>query len=80
MSPVYCESKTVELDFEKLAQNRCVCMFPDAPEIEYYKVLRTNIQQRMRENNWNTIMITSVQAGEGKTLTAINLAMSFAKE
>jgi protein-tyrosine kinase len=79
-APVYCESKAVELDLEKLAQNRCVCMFPDAPEAEYYKVLRTNIQQRIHENNWNTIMITSVQAGEGKTLTAINLAVTFAKE
>ena len=79
-SPVYCESKAVELDLEKLAQNRCVCMFSDAPETEYYKVLRTNIQRRIRENNWNTIMITSVQAGEGKTLTSINLAVTFAKE
>jgi non-specific protein-tyrosine kinase len=53
---------------------------PDAPEAEFYKVLRTNIQQRARLNNWNTIMITSVQAREGKTLTAINLAITFAKE
>jgi protein-tyrosine kinase len=79
-SPVYCESKAVELDLNKLAQNRLVCMFPDVPEAEYYKVLRTNIQQRARKNNWNTIMITSAQPGEGKTLTSINLAISFAKE
>jgi len=79
-SPVYCESKAVELDLEKLARNRCVCLFPDAPEAEFYKVLRTNIQQRARQNKWNTIMITSVQAREGKTLTAINLAITFAKE
>ena len=78
--PVYSESKAVNLDLEKLAQNRCVCMFPDAPEAEYYKVLRTNIRQRTRAHNWNTIMITSVQPGEGKTLTAVNLAIAFAKE
>lgn len=78
--PVYSESKTVNLDLEKLAQNRCVCMFPDAPETEYYKVLRTNIRQRTRQNNWNTIMITSAHVGEGKTLTAVNLAITFAKE
>ena len=79
-SPVYSESRSVALDSEKLAQNRVISLFPDVPEAEYYKVLRTNIQQRMRENNWNTIMITSVQAGEGKTLTAVNLAITFAKE
>jgi protein-tyrosine kinase len=78
--PVYCESKTIELDLKKLAQNRCVCIFPDALEAECYKVLRTNIQHRIKGNNWNTIMITSVQPGEGKTLTSINLAISFAKE
>ncbi len=55
-------------------------MFSDAPEAEYYKVLRTSIQHRTKEKGWNTIMITSVQPGEGKTLTCINLAVSFAKE
>ena len=63
-----------------MAKNRLVTLFSDAPEAEYYKVLRTSIQQRMKENGWNTIMITSVQSGEGKTLTCINLAVSFAKE
>jgi non-specific protein-tyrosine kinase len=78
--PVYSESKPIELDFEKLAENRCVCVLPDVPEAEYYKILRTNIQQRARKNNWNTIMITSAHPGEGKTLTSINLAIIFAKE
>jgi protein-tyrosine kinase len=78
--PVYSESKAIELDLDKLAKNRCVSLSPDAPEAEFYKVVRTNIQHRTRENNWNTIMITSVQAGEGKTLTAVNLAITFAKE
>jgi non-specific protein-tyrosine kinase len=78
--PVYSESKSIKLDLEKLARNRCVSMFPDAREGEYYKILRTNIQHRLKEHGWNTIMITSVQPGEGKTLTSINLAVSFAKE
>jgi non-specific protein-tyrosine kinase len=79
-APVYCESRSIELDLEKLARNRCVSLFPDTPEAESYKILRTNIQHRARENNWNTIMVTSVQPGEGKTLTSINLAVSLAKE
>ena len=78
--PVYSESKPIELDFEKLAENRCICVLPDVPEAEHYKILRTNIQQRALENNWNTIMITSIHPGEGKTLTSINLAITFAKE
>ncbi|MBW2015052.1 MAG: polysaccharide biosynthesis tyrosine autokinase [Deltaproteobacteria bacterium] len=79
-APVYCDSCAIDLDPDQLAKNRCVSMVPDAKESEHYKVLRTNILQRTKENNWNTIMITSVQPGEGKTLTAINLAAAFAKE
>ena len=80
ISPVYSQSKSVTLDTDKLARNRVISLFPDLPEAEYYRVLRTSIQLRMRKNNWNTIMVTSVQPGEGKTLTSINLALSFAKE
>ena len=78
--PVYSESKSIELDFEKLAENRCISVFPNIPEAESYKILRTNIQQRASENKWNTLMVTSAHPGEGKTLTTINLALSFAKE
>jgi protein-tyrosine kinase len=80
ISPEYCESCAVHLDPDQLARNRCVSLIPDAKESEYYKVLRTNILQRTKANHWNTIMITSAQPGEGKTLTAINLAAAFAKE
>lgn len=79
-SPIYCESRSVKLDLDQLALNRCVSMFPDTELSEYYKVLRTNVLRRTKEKNWNTIMITSVQPGEGKTLTAINLAAALAKE
>jgi non-specific protein-tyrosine kinase len=78
--PVYSESKAIKLDLDKLARNRCVSMFRESLEGEHYKVLRANIQHRLKEHGWNTIMITSVQPGEGKTLTSINLAISFAKE
>jgi non-specific protein-tyrosine kinase len=80
LSPDYCKSQCVELDRKNLWQNRCICISPDAKEIDHYKVLRTQIQHRCEEKGWNTIMITSVQPGEGKTLTAINLALAFAQE
>ena len=75
-----CEIQCVELDREKASENRCVCILPDAPELELYKVLRAQIQRRCKENGWNTVMITSALPGEGKTLTSINLALTFAKE
>lgn len=78
-APVYCDCRSVDLDLAGLRKNRCVCFFPEAPELGYYKVLRTQIVQRCKAENWNTIMITSAVPGEGKTLTAINLAVTFAK-
>jgi protein-tyrosine kinase len=77
--PTYHESTPVALNPDLLEENRCVCMFPDSPEINFFKILRTQIQQALTANNWNTVMITSANPGEGKTLTAINLALTFTK-
>ena len=78
--PVYRESKHYSLDAKIALDNGAVCISPDASENEFYKVLRTQIQHRTKEKGWNTIMITSAHPGEGKTLTSINLAITFAKE
>lgn len=45
-----------------------------------YGLLRTRVLQRMRQNSWNSVAITSPNAGDGKTLTAVNLAISLARE
>lgn len=45
-----------------------------------YRILRTQILQRLNEKNWNLLAITSACSGTGKSLTAINLAMSIAGE
>lgn len=79
-APTYTQSRHVELDRQLLADNRCVSIFPGTQENEQYKVLRTQILHYAREKGGNTIMITSAQPGEGKTLTAINLAFTFAKQ
>lgn len=79
-SPDYTRSKSVSVCTEAMAKKKCVSILPDSKEADAYKVLRTQIQQRAQEQNWKTIMITSVGQGEGKTLTAINLAVSMAKE
>lgn len=47
--------------------------------VDYYKVLRTQIIQKMSRKNRKNILITSSVAGEGKTLTALNLAIAFSK-
>ena len=77
--PVYSESTRIGLNRNTILDNRCVCIEPTSPEIDCYKVLRTKIQLLTREKGWNTVMITSPQPAEGKTLTSINLALTFSK-
>ncbi len=46
---------------------------------EQYKRVRARILKSTSKNFLNTILITSSQMGEGKTVTAINLAVTMAK-
>lgn len=80
VSPVYTQSQATKIDPERLTDNHCICISSEAFEIEYYKILRTQILQRTNPNGWNTIMITSALPEEGKTLTAVNLALTFSRE
>jgi protein-tyrosine kinase len=45
-----------------------------------YRILRTRLMQRMRSNKWQTLGVSAAGEGEGKSLTAINLAMSISAE
>jgi protein-tyrosine kinase len=80
VSPVYSQSQRAQINMSAALGNRCVALGPDAPEAEPYRVLRTQIIQRTAERHWNTVMVTSAFPGEGKSLTAINLALTFARE
>ena len=80
LSPPYTTSRHVKLDGQVVAENRCVGALERPCEIDSYKVLRTQISQLTKKEGKNTIMVTSARPGEGKTLTAINLALSFAME
>jgi non-specific protein-tyrosine kinase len=80
ISPNYTRSRQVTLDEELVVENRCVALRSKLPEVDYYRVLRTQILQLTQKSGGNTIMITSPASGEGKTLTAVNLALTFARD
>ena len=81
VSPQYSKSRRIQLDPNVLMDNRCITILvPDAPETEAYRVLRTQVLQKTAGGQGKTIMITSALPGEGKTLTAINLAITFSRE
>ena len=72
--------RVVKLNNASLERNRIIVDPQGSLAGPSYKVLRTRLLQLMRSNNWSTLAITSTSQGEGKTVTAINLAMSFARD
>lgn len=76
----YSRTRQVELSDDTLRDNRVVTSFEPCAFTDAYKMLRTQVLQRLNENDWNVLAITSPGHGEGKTLTALNLAASLAME
>lgn len=74
------EYRTAAVDAEALERNRVLLRVQDVAVSRAYKILRTRVLHRMAANNWYTLGITGTSAGEGKTITAINLAIALAQD
>ena len=48
--------------------------------IEQYNLLRVRVLEALSKNGYNSILVASPGQGEGKTFTAVNLAVSIARE
>ena len=53
---------------------------PESPQLEAYRRLYRKILYFQQQNGLRSVCITSSQAGEGKTLTALNLAFAMAED
>jgi polysaccharide biosynthesis transport protein len=51
----------------------------ESPHAEAYRVLRTNILFSRKDEKLNTVVVVSAGAGEGKSITVVNLATVFAQ-
>lgn len=74
----YVYTRTIPVDIGYLRKQRVIGGIQDKRIIDAYKLLRTRVLQRMQQNNWKTLGITSAGEHDGKTLTAVNLAISIA--
>jgi protein-tyrosine kinase len=79
-SPVYSTTKQVVLEPRWLRNHRVVADTATDTVAEAYKILRTQVLQRLRLEGLSTLGITATRQGNGKTLTALNLAISLAAE
>ncbi len=76
----YTMTRVVEVPQATLLDNRVIAAVPQHPFKDAYRMLRTRVLQTMRNNGWNSVAVTGPATGCGKTLTAINLAISLAME
>ena len=77
---VYTKTRSLDIPLSTLRQRRVMAAYDKGPFVDAYKILRTQVMHRLRENSWNVLGVTSPGHGEGKTLTAVNLAVSLAME
>lgn len=76
----YTQTLVLPVLAEHFRRHRVVAALQDNPIADAYRVLRTAVLQRMRANGWSSLAITSTVDGAGKTLTAVNLAVTLARE
>jgi protein-tyrosine kinase len=74
------ETKEIELSPAYLQSKRVVAYNGADQRSRPYDMLRTQVLQSMGVGGWKTLAITSPTAGCGKTLTALNLAFSIARQ
>lgn len=77
---VYTRTRSLDIPLSVLRQQRVMAAYDKGPFVDAIKILRTQVLQRLRENSWNVLGVTSPGHAEGKTLTAVNLAVSLAME
>jgi protein-tyrosine kinase len=70
----------VTLDKAALHDNFILPQLQDAGALRAYKILRTRVLRRLEANQWRSFALTGVTVGEGKTLTAVNLAIALAQD
>jgi protein-tyrosine kinase len=79
-SIVYSRSQVVGLDPEHLEHNRIVAQNKNDTTSWVFDSLRTQVLQQMEERHWRTMAIISPTAAAGKSVVAINLAISIAQQ
>ncbi len=75
---VYEATRIEKVPLNTLRENRVVAGLSQSSEADLFRVLRTQVLQRLSARGDNTLGVTSPNAEEGKTLVAVNLAVSLA--
>ena len=80
MNPFYSRTRHAPVKSAMLRRHKIFAYFREHPMADSLKILQTQVLTRLEALGGNTIMVTSANRGEGKTLTALNLAVSMSRE
>lgn len=72
----YSKTKVENISSSTFKRNRIFSLFQEHEMTDEVKMLRTQIINKLKEINGNTLLITSANPGEGKTFLTINLGVS----
>lgn len=78
--PVYTSTRCLRPDSAKAKQNHFLAPDSRGEVQKQYDFIRSRIRQRIGDSAGKTIMVTSPLSGEGKTITAVNLALTLARD
>ncbi|MGZ8271326.1 MAG: CpsD/CapB family tyrosine-protein kinase [Methylophilus sp.] len=76
----YVNTKITQLNPAHLEKNRIVTVSKGGSSSWVFDKLRTQVLQKMQENNWKTLAVLSPTPASGKTFVSINLAISIASQ
>jgi protein-tyrosine kinase len=76
----YSQTRRIQVAPTVLTENRIIAGNRADPRANSFRMLRTQVLHAMREKDWSSIAVTGPTAGVGKSLVAINLAISISYE
>lgn len=80
IDPVYTQTRVYPTDDALLEKHGVLTPAFNSIIVEQYNLLRARVMEAMTRNGYNSILVASPEPQEGKTLTAVNLAISIARE
>ena len=72
--------QNIQLSQSELLQRRVVAQQKYSPDASIFKMLRTKVLKKLRENQWNSFAVTAPTQGAGKSFVSVNLAIAMAME
>jgi Mrp family chromosome partitioning ATPase len=78
VNPAYSETVVVKNDLRRSKHQRLIADDFRDPVADVYRLLRSQVLQRMKKLKMSTLAVTGARNGDGVTTTAANLAISIA--